>query len=81
MASLKGFIEELDLINSRLELMSKLLAELKKGFDDLPDVPRSRTPHEADKPHTCPSCDGEGYRAVTKHIRATCEACNGSGQV
>lgn len=37
MASLKPIIEEIDIINEKLERMRNLFAEIRKDYDTLPD--------------------------------------------
>jgi len=44
------------------------------------DTEPNLTTHEADKPHTCPSCKGKGWiRGQIMMVK--CSGCNGTGHV
>jgi len=46
-----------------------------------PTMPTSKSSHEADTVHPCPSCNGYGtYKDQEAEAIAICPQCNGTGQ-
>jgi hypothetical protein len=79
MAQMKSLIDELDIINEKLEKMKGLLAEALEGFVELQKRAAEHR-NEAEGEQTCPACLGR-RKIYLRRRWVTCPQCKGTGHV